>query len=164
MQPKIDRILLCLSLAAAIPLPAETVVTQAAPPRAAAAAEAGSTLTWQTDYSAALAQAKAEKRKVFLFFTGSDWCSWCMRLNKEVLSTPEFARYAKENLVLVELDYPKNHPQVAALKAQNAKLADRYKLEMYPTVVILSSSGKKIDRLGYQEGGPEPFIARLSKL
>ena len=126
-------------------------------------ASSGEQLTWQTDYAAALIQAKTENRQVFLFFTGSDWCSWCKRLNKEILSTPEFARYSKEKLILVEVDFPKKRPQSATLKTQNAKLAKRYKIEGYPTVILLNSAGTKIDELGYQEGGPAPFISRLNK-
>jgi len=132
--------------------------------KSAMAAEKGApqnSLVWQTDYAAALAQAKAEKRHVFLFFTGSDWCGWCKRLNKEILSTPEFAEYSKEKLILVELDFPKKRKLPATVKAQNAKLADKFKIEGYPTVIVLDSSGTKVGDLGYQEGGPGPFIARL---
>lgn len=121
-------------------------------------------LVWQTDYAAALKQAKAENRRVFLFFTGSDWCVWCKRLNKEILSTPEFAQYSREKLILVELDFPKKRKLPAMVKNQNAKLADRYKIEGYPAVIVLDSSGNKLGEMGYQEGGPGPFIARLGKL
>ena len=137
--------------------------TSTAKKQAASGPNAAENLTWQTDYTAALAQAKAENRQVFLFFTGSDWCSWCMRLNKEILSTAEFARYAKEKLVLVEVDFPKKERQPATLKSQNAKLAKLYHIEGYPTVIVLDSSSKKIDELGYQEGGPKPFIDHLAK-
>lgn len=133
---------------------------------AAAAAEnapSQDSLVWQTDYAAALKQAKAENRRVFLFFTGSDWCVWCKRLNKEILSTPEFARYSKEKLILVELDFPKKRKLPAMVKNQNAKLADKYKIEGYPTVIVLDSSGTKLGEMGYQEGGPGPFLASLSK-
>lgn len=120
-------------------------------------------LHWETDYAAALKQAKAENRHVFLFFTGSDWCGWCKRLNKEILSTPEFAQYSKEKLILVELDFPKKRKLAANVKSQNAMLAGKYKIEGYPTIIILDSSGSKIGELGYQEGGPGPFIASLDK-
>ena len=33
-----------------------------------------------------------------LFFTGSDWCGWCMRLQREVFLTPEFTKWAKDNV------------------------------------------------------------------
>ena len=119
---------------------------------------------WTTDYQSALTQAKAENRHVLLFFTGSDWCSWCKRLNREILSTPEFNAFAGEKLVLVEVDFPKSKPQSAAVKKQNASLADAHKIEGYPTVIVLDSSGKKVGELGYQEGGPAPFVEALKKM
>ena len=41
---------------------------------------------WLTDLPTALAKAKAEQKMVLLDFTGSDWCGWCIKFNKEVLS------------------------------------------------------------------------------
>lgn len=130
----------------------------------ALALPAAETSGWTTDYKAALEQAKADERRVFLFFTGSDWCSWCKRLNKEILSTPEFTKFAGEKLVLVELDFPNAKSQSKAVKAQNAQLAQRYKIEGYPTVIVLDSAGKKVGELGYQAGGPGPFIEAISKM
>jgi thiol-disulfide isomerase/thioredoxin len=119
---------------------------------------------WLSDYAGAMAQAKEQNRHVFLFFTGSDWCGWCKRLQSEILTTPEFRRYAQDKLVLVELDFPRKRILSSAIKAQNAKLAAKYAIEGYPTVIVLDSSGKKIGELGYQEGGPGPFVEKLDKL
>jgi thiol-disulfide isomerase/thioredoxin len=119
---------------------------------------------WTTNYRAALAEAKEQKRHVFLFFTGSDWCGWCMRLNKEILSTPDFARYASEKLVLVEVDFPKGKPQSAEVKSQNAALAQRYRVQGFPTVIVLDGNGRQVGELGYQEGGPGPFVKKLKAL
>lgn len=130
---------------------------------AAAASAQAESLKWGTDYKAALAQAKEQNRHVLLFFTGSDWCIWCKRLNQEILSKPEFAQYAAEKLVLVELDFPQRKSQSGKVKAQNAKLQDQYKIESYPTVIVLDRTGQQVGQLGYQEGGPAPFIAALSK-
>ena len=116
---------------------------------------------WTTDYTAALVTGAGSNKKLFLFFTGSDWCGWCKRLDSEILSTPEFQEYARENLVLVKLDFPQRIPLPDQLKAQNAQLAQRYKIEGYPTVVVLNSSGTIIGRTGYMRGGPSPFIAQL---
>ena len=98
----------------ALSIPPATVAAKpATSPRAPAASSATTAarevpaeLAWQTDYAAALALAKKQNRKTFLFFTGSDWCTWCARLDREVLSTPDFKRFASENLVLVKLDFP----------------------------------------------------------
>jgi len=130
------------------------VVTQAA------AAE----LAWQTDLSKAQEIARTEKKMVMLDFTGSDWCGWCIKLNKEVFSTDEFAKYAKDNLVLVEVDFPQKKEQSAAQKKANRDLEKKYKVEGYPTIIVLNAEGKKIGELGYQAGGPKPFIGQLEKL
>jgi protein disulfide-isomerase len=116
---------------------------------------------WTTDYTAALARAKEENRKVFLFFTGSDWCGWCMRLEREILRMPEFTDYAADKLVLVKLDFPRGFKLPAAVAAQNQKLAEQYGVRGYPTVVVLDHSGRAVGQLGYQEGGASPFLARL---
>jgi thiol-disulfide isomerase/thioredoxin len=121
-------------------------------------------VTWTTDHRAALAVAKEQNKKVFMFFTGSDWCVWCKRLQAEILTTPEFGRYAADNLVLLELDFPNSKPQSSVVKSQNATLARRYQIEGYPTVIVLDPNGKNLAKLGYQEGGPAPFIKRLKSL
>src|SRR4051812_33416723 len=121
-------------------------------------------LTWLTDVPKAVAQAKAEKKLVMLDFTGSDWCGWCIKLHKEVFSKPEFATYAKDNLVLVEGDFPRAKTQTEELKKANQSLQEKYKIEGYPTLVVLNSAGEKVGETGYVEGGPKAFIAELEKI
>jgi len=121
-------------------------------------------VNWMTDVPKAQAKAKEENKLVLLDFTGSDWCPWCMKLNKEVFSTPEFAAYAQKNLVPVEVDFPRNKAQTDEQKKANDALQQKYKVEGYPTVVVLDSQGKKIGELGYEPGGPKPFIAKLDGL
>jgi protein disulfide-isomerase len=119
---------------------------------------------WGEDYAKALAEAKSEKKLVLLDFTGSDWCGWCIRLNKEVFSKTEFKDYAAKNLVLVEVDFPRSKAQSAELKAQNDKLQKQFKIEGYPTIIVLNSAGKKVGELGYEEGGPAAFTKKLDAL
>ncbi|MCB9877647.1 MAG: thioredoxin family protein [Planctomycetes bacterium] len=115
--------------------------------------------SWGTDYEAALKQAKKEKKLVMADFTGSDWCGWCIKLKDEVFSTAEFQEWAKEHVVLLELDYPKNKPQSKELKEQNAKLQKEFSIRGYPTVLFLDSKGKQVAQTGYVKGGPEAWIA-----
>lgn len=119
---------------------------------------------WLTDLPKAQAQAKSENKIVLMDFTGSDWCHWCIKFRQEVLDTPEFQAYAAKNVVLVELDYPNKKVQTADLKAANAALKDQYKINGYPTLVVLDQNGKEIGRqVGYSQGGPAAFIAKLDK-
>jgi len=119
---------------------------------------------WEDDYEKAVAKAKAEKKMVLLDFTGSDWCGWCIKLDKEVFSKPEFKEYAKANLVLVEVDFPQGKRQTKKLKEQNEKLQQEHGVQGYPTIIVLNSEGKKVGKLGYMEGGPKAFVAKLDEL
>src|SRR5678816_3721125 len=104
---------------------------------------------WDDDYDKALEKAKAEKKMVLLDFTGSDWCGWCMKLDKEVFSKKEFKDYAKENLVLVEVDFPQAKRQSKKLKEQNEKLKNEHAVKGYPTIIVLNAEGQKVGQLGY---------------
>jgi protein disulfide-isomerase len=119
---------------------------------------------WDDDYEKALAKAKAEKKMVVLDFTGSDWCGWCMKLDEEVFSKKEFKDYAKENLVLVEVDFPQQKKLSKKVKEQNDKLQAEHKVRGFPTIIVLNPEGKKVGEIGYQKGGPAPFIAKLDEL
>jgi protein disulfide-isomerase len=126
--------------------------------------QANAAETWLTNLPQAVAQAKTENKIVLMDFTGSDWCSWCMKFKQEVLDAPEFQAYAAKNVVLVELDYPEKKVQTGDLKKANALLKDKYKIDGYPTLVVLDKDGKEIGRqVGYSEGGPKVFIAKLEK-
>ncbi len=125
------------------------------------AAEGG----WLTDLSKAQERAKAEKKLVLLDFTGSDWCPPCKSLHNTVLVSPEFTKFAKDNLVLVEVDFPRSKPQSADLKAANRKLSDKFNIEGYPTVIVLDANGKELFReVGFGGTPAKDYVAKLAKL
>ncbi|OYW74324.1 MAG: hypothetical protein B7Z37_18330 [Verrucomicrobia bacterium 12-59-8] len=105
---------------------------------------------WDDDYEKSLTKAKEAKKMVLLDFTGSDWCGYCMQLDAEVFSKSAFKKFAKENLVLVELDFPHGTPLPKKTKAQNDALGKKFKVNGYPTLVLLDSEGKEVTRwVGY---------------
>jgi len=118
---------------------------------------------WLTNYKQAQDEAKANKKLLLLDFTGSDWCGWCIKLDKEVFSKPEFKEYASKNLVLLEVDFPRGKELTGTQKAHNYELAGRYDIQGYPTIIVLDSDGKKLGELGYTPGGVAAFIAELDK-
>ncbi len=126
---------------------------------AASASAAGD--GWMTDFEAAKVKAKAENKPMLLDFTGSDWCGWCIKLDKEVFSEAAFKDYAAAELVLVELDFPRTKEQSAELKAQNEALAKQYGVRGFPTILVLSPDGTLIDKTGYQRGGPETYVEHI---
>ena len=116
------------------------------------------------DYKKALAKSKATGKPILADFTGSDWCGWCIKLKKEVFSTPKFSEWAKKNVILLELDYPRRKPQSNLIKSQNASLAEKYGISGYPTILFLDSKGKVIGRYGYDSGGPDKWTARAGQM
>lgn len=128
--------------------------------------EAQESLTWHTDMNKAFDIASKENKTLLLFFTGSDWCGWCIKLQKEVLKTPEFANWAKEKVVLVELDFPRRTPQDKELQMQNSQIQQMFNVRGYPTVFFahpeITSEGKKnlntLGKTGYVRGGAKQWI------
>jgi thioredoxin-related protein len=108
-----------------------------------ATAFASSLEGWSTDLDKALEKAKAEKKSVLVEFTGSDWCPPCIAMRKNVFSKKEFVDKASKKFILVELDFPKGEKEVAE---KNQPLAEKYKIEGFPTVVLLNSEGKEFTR------------------
>jgi protein disulfide-isomerase len=120
---------------------------------------------WVNDYKKAQQEAKANNKFLLLDFTGSDWCGWCKKFDREILSQSEFKDYARENLVLVELDFPRAKPQSTELRKQNQELAHQYQVQGFPTIVVLNGNGQKVWQYdGYFPDGPAAFIALLEKL
>ena len=119
---------------------------------------------WTDNYEEALALAKAENRILLLDFTGSDWCGWCKRLDAEVFEKSDFKDYAKANLVLVKLDFPRGFSLKKKVAEQNEKLAKEFGITGYPSIILVDPDGKKIQKTGYQEGGAEAYVAHLEKL
>jgi protein disulfide-isomerase len=120
--------------------------------------------SWETDYKKAQEQAKTDKKLLLVDFTGSDWCGWCIKLNREVFSRPEFKDYATKNLVLLEVDFPRAKVLPDSVKKQNQQLANEYQIQGFPTIVVLDGEGHKVGELGYMEGGAPAFIAELERI
>jgi protein disulfide-isomerase len=72
---------------------------------------------WLTNLDDALKIAEKDNKVILMDFSGSDWCGWCIKLDKEVFSQAAFKDYAKDNLVLVLVDFPRKKELPAAEKA-----------------------------------------------
>lgn len=120
---------------------------------------------WTQDFEAAKKQAATEKKDMLLDFTGSDWCGWCIKLDKEVFQKDEFKKAAKEKYVLVELDFPQDEAKVKPeTKKQNEELSQKFGIEGYPSIVLLDNEGRPYASTGYKPGGAETYVKHLDEL
>ena len=114
--------------------------------------------SWFTNFSKAQTAAREKGKPMYVLFTGSSWCPWCIKLHNEVLAKDSFKKFLGKNFVAVFLDFPAMGNPPAA----NAALMEKYGVEGFPTVVVLDPSGKVLGRLGYSS--LEEQIAELQKL
>jgi thioredoxin-related protein len=137
-----------------------------APPSSASAYSGGNgNGNWITDFEQAKETARTEGKDMLVDFSGSDWCYWCKKLDKEVFSKADFLSEVEKNFVLVNIDYPSDTSgQSLALQEQNKELALEYRIEGYPTVILMDAEGQPYARTGYIRGGPEKYLAHLNEL
>ena len=104
---------------------------------------------WLINYEEVYERSSKENKPIMANFTGSDWCGWCKKLKKAVFETQVFQDWAKQNVILFELDYPRRTPQTPEIKEQNQKLQQTFRqfVRGYPTVLVF-----KISRT-YKEDG-----------
>lgn len=129
----------------------------------ASSAMAAESEGWLTDYKEGLAAAKESQKNMMVLFTGSDWCIWCKRLQADVLQKEEFKTFAKENLILVELDFPRENKPSEEIQAARKALAAKYEIRGYPTLVLLTPEEKDFGRMGYQKEVSE-FLEKYKSL
>lgn len=68
-----------------------------------------------------------------------------MTMRRMVLDTPEFYAYARDKFVLMEVDLPRNTSKMTNEQIrQNNALAQQYKVNTFPTVLVVTADGQLI--------------------
>ena len=122
---------------------------------------------WFVNYKEALASAKVLDRPVLVSFSGSDWCNNCMRLSKELFETTSFLRFADENLILLNLDFPakKQNKLSKELTEQNDQLAEKFnKKGSFPLTLLLNKHGQLIGPMDYPLSSVEDYLENIDQL
>jgi protein disulfide-isomerase len=112
-----------------------------------------------TDFPKAVALAKSSRRPLLLAFIGTDWSISSLKLDREVFDQAEFADDSKYAFLLCKLHFYQTRERSPETTRQNEELATKYKVQEFPTVVVVSPDGREIGRLGYIPGGVKAFSA-----
>lgn len=109
-------------------------------------------VNWRPSFPAALAEAKRTGKPIFVDFY-TTWCGPCKYLDAVTYKHPRFVAESKK-WVMVKVDAEKN--------AANTQLARKYKVDGFPSMIFLQSSGKEADRA---VGGlpPELLVPKMKK-
>ena len=120
--------------------------------------------TWLMNYEEAVNLAQHTSKPMVLYFTGSDWCGWCQKLEDEVLNTREFSQAVGDKLIFIKLDFPMYTSLPSGLKAQNQQLQEKFSVQSFPTLILLDSEQRQIGITGYRKGGPREYTSHLFKM
>jgi protein disulfide-isomerase len=125
---------------------------------------------WIENYAVAKAKAEAQKKDLLINFTGSDWCIWCVRLEKGVFSKAFFKTHAPEDFVFAKIDFPQKTKQSKELAAQNkglksefsSKYGKEFQFRGFPTVYVADAGGTPYGITGYKDMTPEEYVDHLT--
>lgn len=106
-------------------------------------------VTWNPNYTAALALSKKQNKLILAYFSGSDWDEWGKKLEKEVLSSELFVDWITKNVIPFRADYPALKKQ-DLYKRQNEDLKVKYQVAVVPTFLLLDQDGEVIARATYE--------------
>lgn len=126
---------------------------------------------WLVNLDEAYAIHEKTGKPIMANFTGSDWCGWCKRLTSSVFIKDDFKSWAAENVVLLELDFPRRKQLPADIKKQNQGLQQAFSVRGYPTVWVFDldkdAEGKynisAIGKTGYTKTVDE-FVAGIDQM
>jgi len=122
---------------------------------------------WETDFEKAQKTAAEEHKLILLNFSGSDWCIPCIRLHKELFEDDSFKDFAKENLILVDADFPRLKKNQLSKEQQkkNEALAEKYNPQgSFPLTLLVNARGEVLQSWdGYIEMPPDLFISAIKK-
>jgi protein disulfide-isomerase len=117
-----------------------------------------------TNFVRSASLAKRTNRPLLLAFLGTDWSISSLKLDREVFDQAEFADDSKYNFLLCKLHFYQTQERAPEITRQNEELATKYRIEEFPTVVVLNSAGVEVGRVGYVSGGVESFAAKVNAI
>lgn len=121
-------------------------------------------ILWMSDYDKAVTLAKSSSKPVVLFFTGSDWCSWCAKIEKEVLNTSEFSDAISDKMLFVKIDFPNRTKLDQKIVEQNGNLQKKFMVKSFPTIILIDPEQQLIGMTGYRAGGGKPYAQHLMRM
>lgn len=122
---------------------------------------------WHNNYNKALEVAKAENHPILVVFSGSDWCKPCIKLREQILIKPEFSTWAKDNVVCVTVDFPKQKKNALSpsQQKQNDALAEKFNPKgVFPLVVVINTNEMVLGFKTFEDVTPELFTKELMVL
>lgn len=122
---------------------------------------------WYNDFTKAKTDAAEQNKDILMVFSGSDWCAPCIRLKKTLFSSEDFLKMAAEELVLLELDFPRKSKNTLLEDRQkhNKELAAKYNQRgLFPLVLVVDSEGNVKGQMTHPQANVDAYIADIKSI
>jgi thioredoxin-related protein len=114
-------------------------------------------INWQSDIDQSQKEALKQQKPLIIYFSAS-WCIWCQKLERDFLSKPAFEKLA-DQFIFVKINYPQNRQQYTALQHE---WRQKHAISTFPQLIIISSTGKTLGKLGFPRDSLEGYVANIS--
>ena len=101
-------------------------------------AHAEEKVKWYSSFDQALADARKDSKPIFMDVY-TDWCTWCLKLDKDVYSTPQWVQFM-QGFIPVRLNAEDNK--------DGSRVADKYSIDGFPTLLVTDGNGTVTNRIG----------------
>lgn len=119
---------------------------------------------WISDYKEALDLSRKTDKPILLLFTGTGWCSYCHKLEREILETSQFANAVGGRYIFVKMDFsPMGQARDPSFSKQHEDLGQRYQIQGFPTVVVLDRNEQVLLRTGYRQLKADQYASYLQQ-
>lgn len=99
-------------------------------PDSKAEGEKTNQVNWMA-YASGMAQAKEQNKAVLLFFC-ADWCTTCIKMEKETFKDKSILAYLNANYISIKVKFDREQ-----------KIANKYRVRGLPTTVLIGTNRKE---------------------
>jgi len=117
-------------------------------------------IKWLHSYSEAVSLSQSTSKPIVILFTGTSWCPACMKLEREVISNPEFSKSVGQKFIFLKAEFPE-YSESSVMASPYKPLLDRYNVNAFPTLVVVNANGQKLYTVNYKSGGPNVYAQEL---
>lgn len=120
---------------------------------------------WVRSYRNARRMAIRQNKKLFIFFSGSDWCTESRQLAGTLLRSRSFLKLVREKYILYNADFPRYKVLGQEAAESNRRLASRYRITQYPAIVLVEPrhGGLLVKHVSIRELGGKELLETLEK-
>ena len=120
-------------------------------------------ITKYDDWDIAKQQSELKGKNILIILTGAEWCKPCVKMEKNVIENEQFIEYANQNLVILEINIPRNQNYNSKIMKDYVYFKDKYSTNALPVMILVDKNGTEKISLSNNLNSLEKVLERLKK-